>query len=263
MTLGVLIGNTNTRVGLFNGRRLVGKKVISTVAVQCRPASLFGNRLRFTDSAVASVVPALTRPVAALLTDTTGRPPIVVGRRTKTGLRFRYDRQALGADRVCAAVGAFEEYRCHTIIVDFGTAVTVNAVTGDGVFLGGAILPGAELMLSTLAENTGRLPRIGFSTPRRAVGCNTTSAIRSGVFHLLAGGVARIIDRIRTEIGGDWLVVATGGGAPLFRRHIPSINRLDPDICLRGLAVLLDFNRRVAAPQPGIGGQYDASRRVH
>lgn len=253
MILAVLIGNSNTRIACFSGRRLVQQHVVPTPQVRRNPQRILKFRQARSldspgDSALASVVPALTRPVARALARTLGRPPLIVGTRTKTGLRFNYNRRQLGADRLCAAVGALERYRRNTLVVDFGTAITVNAVTAAGKFLGGAILPGPNLMLRALADNTGRLPRVTPGVRHRATGHNTVTAIRSGVFHLLAGGIARIIDRIRSETGRNWLIVATGGGAPLFRRHIPAVSRFDPELALRGLAALYDINRCGVAP---------------
>uniref|UniRef100_A0A7C4GG68 Type III pantothenate kinase n=1 Tax=candidate division WOR-3 bacterium TaxID=2052148 RepID=A0A7C4GG68_UNCW3 len=251
MTLVVLVGNSNTRVALFSGRRLIGKRVIATARIHRHPAcilALTSAHQPATDSALASVVPALTRPVARILARNTDKPPLVVDARTRTGLSFRYNRRQLGVDRVCTAVGAIQRYQRDTIVVDFGTATTINIITAAGVFLGGTILPGAEMMLRALAHDTARLPAVSFIPRHRAIGHDTSGAIRSGVFHLLAGGVARIIDRIRSETGRDWLIVATGGGAGIFRRHIPAVTRIDPDIAVRGLAALLQINRRESAP---------------
>ncbi|MEO0085482.1 MAG: type III pantothenate kinase [candidate division WOR-3 bacterium] len=249
MILAVLIGNTNTRAAVFSGSSIVRRRIVSTALIRRRPSLLMSSRTRITDSALASVVPTLTRPVANLLFRIAGRPPLIIGVRARTGLRFKYNRRQLGADRVCAAVGAFNRYHRDTIVVDFGTAVTVNVVTADGTFLAGAILPGIRMMLDALAEKTGRLPRIALSTSHRAAGRDTASALRTGVFNLTVGGVTRIIDRVRAETGRNWLVVATGGGATFFRRHIPAISRTDPDLALRGLAELLYFNRCGSAPR--------------
>jgi type III pantothenate kinase len=193
--------------------------------------------------AVASVVPALTRSLTASLRSYAGVSPLVVGANTRTGLRFRYDRSQLGADRVCVAVGAHREYGGNLIVLDLGTAFTVNVVTAGGTFLGGAIMPGLSLMALSLAAGTAALPPVPLKPVARPIQHDTAAAVRSGISALAFGGIASIIDRIEQQTGQKFRVVATGGFAPLMRRHVKRIRTVDRYLANRGLAELCYINR--------------------
>ena len=243
MIFTVLVGNTNTRLAWFAGRRLVRCRVVSTNALLKDLDRHLKQRVRVSGSALASVVPAATRPVTAALRRTSGSLPMVVDRRTRTPLRVDYDRSQLGADRLCVALGAHLRYPGNTVVIDFGTATTVNVVTAEGRFLGGLILPGIGMMLHSLADSTARLPLVPAVGPHPAIAHNTEAAIRSGVTRVLAGGLDRILSEIERASGRSYRVVATGGGAGLMRRVLRPISRVDPDLASHGLAGIYRVNR--------------------
>jgi type III pantothenate kinase len=249
MILTVLIGNTNTRLAWFAGRNLKRRTVFRTPA-PAAASSLLSSRASFgsashplAGTALASVVPTLTRPVAAALYRLTGTRPFVLTARARTGLRFAYNRSQLGADRMCAAVGARHRYQGDLIVIDFGTAVTVNVISREGVFLGGLILPGIQAVLDAMTARTARLPRLRARTVRCALGHNTRDSMHAGAIHLLSGGINTIVENIEQETGRRFKVVATGGGAALLRSRIGRISAVDPDLASRGLAELLSLNR--------------------
>ncbi|MBM3331612.1 type III pantothenate kinase [candidate division WOR-3 bacterium] len=233
MILTVLVGNTNTRLAWFNSRRLERFLILPTPALRDgrlpRPGPIAG-------IAVASVVAAVTNPVIERLRSSTGLEPLVVGPGTRTGLRFKYLRKDLGADRVCVAVGAARSLPGRDVIVfDFGTATTVNVILGEGVFAGGAILPGIQMSLDCLAAGTAGLPIV---TPGRLLGPlqrTTRTAIQAGVSALFAGGIDRIVDQVELGLRRRFEVVATGGAASIARSYGRRIRSVRPRLANEGL----------------------------
>lgn len=240
MILTVVIGNTNTRFVWFQGHRLARSRVVPTVSV--RRGKLPGPN-RVTGVAVASVVPEAARALLAHLGSGAGLRPFVVGPRVQAGLRFRYRREDLGADRVCASVGARRRFPGRDLVVfDFGTATTANVVLREGIFAGGAILPGIQMSLDALAAGTAGLPKLspaGISSP---VQHNTRMAVQAGVANLFAGGVDRIIERAEHALGRSFLVVSTGGAAGTVRRYSRRMGVLVPHLASEGLAELWYLN---------------------
>ncbi len=250
MILTILVGNTNTRLAWWQKERLRRHKIVPTTTFRnmvkdyrdrsWEKQPLF-RRERLAGTAIASVVPALTRDVYnyfSLLT-----PTVLVSARTPVPLRIRYNRTLLGTDRLCAAVGGYLRYARDLVILDFGTAITVNIVHREGVFLGGPIIPGIQMMLSALKEQTAQLPAVRFSPAVNPLVQKTTTAIQSGVCHLVTGGLNRIITLIARRTKREYFIVATGGGARTLHRHLP-FNKIDPHIASFGLAKLFYFNRR-------------------
>ncbi len=240
MILTVLIGNTNTRLTWFEKNRIVRRQIIPTATFN--PSSLFNPRspLSLKGAALASVVPKLTRPVYQVLCDHT--PTLLLTAKTPTPLKFHYNRSLLGADRVCVAVGGYLCFPGNLIIIDFGTAITVNVVHKEGVFFGGPILPGAELILSSLNEKTSQLPRVTFASRKNPLNFNTRWAIQSGAFNLITGGLNQIIQKVRSRTKRKYLIIATGGSARQFHRHIKGVKIVDKDLASRGLAQIFYFN---------------------
>lgn len=240
MILSVVIGNTNTRFVWFRGRRAARSLALPTAAVRRgrmpKPGKVAG-------AAVASVVPCVTRRACTVLRAATGLGPFVVGPRTRTGLKFRYRRQDLGADCVCAAVGARRRFPGQNLIVfDFGTATTVNVVLREGIFAGGTILPGIRMSLDALAAGTAELPRLPPGRQMSPVQRNTRRAVQAGIAALFAGGIDRIIDRVERDLGRSFLVVSTGGAAAIARRYTRRLGVLRPHLANEGLAELWYLN---------------------
>ncbi len=142
-----------------------------------------------------------------------------------------------GADRIANAIAAFEEHQQSTIIVDAGTAITVDAVADDGTFLGGTILPGPSLCVSALASGTALLTEPNLRREAPPIGKNTEDAIRSGVLRGIAGAVDRLVADISAELGGDRPVFLTGGGAPILQRLCCTQWTFRPHLALVGLVI--------------------------
>jgi type III pantothenate kinase len=133
------------------------------------------------------------------------------------------------------------------IVVDFGTATTLDAVSREGVYVGGAILPGIELMLESLAGRTARLPRIAIEGACQPIGKSTPESLRSGVILGSVGAIEHLLRLFREELGNDARVIATGGLAPRFAPNCPSIQQVEPMLTLEGLRILWQRHHREVA----------------
>ncbi len=255
MLLAVDIGNSNITTGLFRNGSLVASRRART-SPDATPDELElllegllridGGALGELDSiACASVVPSLTEGLSsvarrrgvALLVASAGHVPMAI----------RVDRpDEVGADRLVNALAAARLYGTPAVVADLGTASTFDAVASDGAFVGGAIAPGLELGLEALAARTAKLPRIELRAPDRAIGRDTVSAMRSGTILGYQALVTGLLGRIRAELAetggvapGDVRTILTGGlSAAPWARAIEGVDAIDPDLTLKGLAIL-------------------------
>jgi type III pantothenate kinase len=193
--------------------------------------------------ALCSSVPMITAAVREMTQRYFGFPAIVVEPGVKTGMPILYDNpKEVGADRIADAVGAFDLYGGPTVVVDFGTATTLEAVSAKGEYLGGAILPGIEISLDALFGRAAALRRVELIEPRSVIGKNTVESIQSGAVYGFAAQVDGIATRIQQEIG-ESTVVATGGLAGLIAPFSSSIQFHEPWLTLHGLRLIFEKNR--------------------
>ena len=255
MLMAVDVGNTQTVLGLFEGVELRGQWRISTEAqrtsdelavVSAGLLDLNGLELGQVSAMIfSSVVPGLTRSYRHLAEDVLGVPFYLVNAEIETGLKNRYDDPAaVGADRIVNAVATGEHYGFPAIIVDIGTATTVEAVDGEGCYLGGAIFTGLYVALEALVARTAKLPGVDLEEePPSAIATNPPDSIRSGFVYGYAGAIDALVRRLREELGQeDIRVVATGGPAGVIVRHCREIEEFDPNLTLKGLRVLYRMN---------------------
>jgi len=254
------MGNTETAVALFDRETIVGVRNVRTERfagsggarglLDEALAALGAAGKPIEGSVVATVVPAHLADLVGALSRLHEGEPLVVGPSIDLGVRIGYERpEELGPDRIADAVAGFAEAKGAVIVVDLGTATTFNAVTEDGVFLGGAIAPGIRTGADALARRTARIARAELVFPERALGTSTDEAVRSGI---LWGAVAMIdgmVTRIRDEMGGG-LAIATGGLAALVAPRSRAIDRADPLLTLKGLKLLYERNRSSRPPAP-------------
>jgi type III pantothenate kinase len=254
--MAVDVGNTQTVLGLFEGDELRGQWRLATEAhrtadelavVFAGLLDLRGLRLESVSAMiVSSVVPGLARSYRDLAAEVFGVPFYPVDARMETGLKNRYDDPgAVGADRIVNAVAAGRHYGFPAIIVDIGTATTVEAVDAEGCYLGGAILTGLYVSLDALVSRTAKLPSVDLEEePPRVIATNTPDSIRSGFIYGYAGAIDALVRRSREELGEEGVrVVATGGPARAIVRHCQEIEAFDPDLTLKGLRILYEMNR--------------------
>lgn len=193
---------------------------------------------------ISSVVPALNRPFADMLQKYFSLMPLFADHTVKLNMKICYDHpEEVGADRIVNAAGAIEEYTTDLIIIDFGTATTFDVITKSRDYLGGCIIPGLELMRSSLHRRTARLPEVDIAQPPSVIGRNTVSSIQAGLYYGAVGQLEYIIERIFQETGTkEYTVIATGGLAPIIARSTKLITRIDSALTLKGLHVIYKLN---------------------
>jgi type III pantothenate kinase len=187
---------------------------------------------------LCSVVPdALDRLVRHIEEDLDLRA-FVVGGNTPLPIEVSVDQpERVGVDRVCAAAAAFERIQQPCVIIDAGSAVTVDLVDGNGVFQGGAILPGAAWQARSLAEWSAQLPLVEPDAATRAIGKDTAGSISAGIAVGLAGAVRGVVEAIADECGVWPQTVLTGGGARLLHERLDFVDNWVPDLCLLGVGL--------------------------
>jgi len=255
MLLAIDIGNTNLTIGLLRNGVLIATRRAATDARATADELdlLLDGLLRLDDSsfgdvdaiACASVVPSLTAHVETIAARRERR--LTLAAAGIVPLPVRTERPGeVGADRLVNALAAGRLYGTPAVVVDFGTATTFDCVAADGAYVGGAIAPGLELGLEALAARTAKLPRIELRAPDRAIGRDTIGAMQSGTVFGYQALVAGLLARIRRELADqagvrptDVRAILTGGlSAAPWARDLEGIDAIDPDLTLKGLAIL-------------------------
>jgi type III pantothenate kinase len=213
---------------------------------------LFANakldRKRITGVILASVVPPLTAPAQEMVQRYFGIKTLTVDTTIETGMPILYDRPAdVGADRIVNGIAAFEKYgragKCALVVVDFGTATTLDAISAKGEYLGGAICPGVTISAEALFQRAARLPKIDVRKPATVIGRTTVGAMESGLFWGYVDMVEGLVRRMSAELGGNVQCVATGGLASIIAPETNLIQHVDPDLTLDGLRIVWDRNQ--------------------
>lgn len=191
---------------------------------------------------VASVVPRLGERIVDAVRQSLGVEAVRVSAELPLPFRMAYATPAtLGADRLAAAVAAHSLAGGRGVVaLDAGTAITTEAISAEPAYLGGAIVPGPDLLRRALARDTGQLPDVPWPHAPSPVGSSTVEAIQAGLATLVVDGVSGLLRRTTEALGGDALVVATGGWAPWLAEHIPEIDRVEPLLVLEGIRLLTD-----------------------
>ncbi|MBU0639574.1 MAG: type III pantothenate kinase [Planctomycetes bacterium] len=196
---------------------------------------------------IGSVCPDRSRAMSALVDDVCGVPPRRIRDDLPLPMELDIDNPGeVGVDRICCAAAAYDRIRAACAVASFGTAITMDCVSGDGRFLGGAILPGLDACCAALHERTAALPRVSPAKPTGAIGRNTHDAIVSGVAYGAAGALREIVEQFAVELGEWPQVVITGGNAPLIAELAEFVDSIVPDLCLMGVALAY---RRATAEQ--------------
>jgi type III pantothenate kinase len=255
LILAVDIGNTHICLGTAEGNDVqpIARLVSDPLRTEHEYAVLIRQMLyvegivgaAFEGSILSSVVPPITGTMKVALEMVTGKKPLVVGSGLKTGLNIRIDDPAqLGSDLVVGAVAALHECRPPLVILDMGTATTFSVVDGRGDFLGGAILPGLGLSISALAGGTSQLPDIQIEAPEKCIGTNTVDSMKSGAVFGTAAMIDGMVERIERELGEPVTLLATGGLSGRVVQYCSHEIRYDPDLLLKGLAILYQKNKK-------------------
>ena len=255
MLLAIDIGNTNIVIGCIKDDEILFKARIATD--QIRTSDQYGVEIKnmleafgiqkedISDCIISSVVPPVFHSIRTGVIKVIGKQPIVVGPGLKTGLNIHMDVPSqVGSDRIVAAVAALAEYEAPLILMDMGTATTIEVVEPNNVYMGGVIFPGVKISLDALTSRAAQLPGISLEKPKQVIGKNTIDCMRSGMMYGTAAMIDGIVDRIEEELGHSSTLVATGGMAqfitPLCKRKII----LEKDLLLKGLNSLCKKNKR-------------------
>ena len=257
MILAIDCGNTHTTVGIVDGACTV--RSVFRIPTDRREtdfgyAAKIGQILKMQDVtaeeirgiALSCVVPPIADVLVRAARHLTGKEALVVGAGVKTGLPLAVnDPGTVASDLVVAAVAARADYPLPCLIVDLGTATTLSALDAGGRFIGCAILPGAEISLRALAEETALLPHVEIRAPRSPIGTSTADCMRAGTVFGTAGAVDGLIDRFAGAMGTPPAsIVATGGLAAAIAPHCKHMLQLDETLLLRGLRRIWDKNQK-------------------
>lgn len=255
MLLAVDVGNTQTHIGVFDRDELVHEWRVSTDAKRTADelALLFDGFLRseslsfshqISGVAICSVVPRSTQELREMTTRYFGYPPLVVEPGIRTGIAVSTDNpKEVGADRISNAVAAHAMFDNQAVVVvDFGTALTIDAVSARGEYLGGAIAPGIDTSSTALFQATAQIRRVELVAPPAAIGKSTVTSVQSGIIYGTASLVDGLVERVAKELGGDARVVATGGLAPMVVAHCHRVERVEPTLTLIGLRLIFERN---------------------
>ena len=255
MLLAIDIGNTNLVIGCMKDDEIVFKARIATDRLRTSDQygveiknmiEAFGVNLKeIDDCIISSVVPPVFNSVRTGVLKIIGKQPMVVSPGLKTGLNIHVDVPSqVGSDRIVIAVAALAEYEAPLILMDLGTATTIEVVEPDNRYVGGVIFPGVMVSLDALTSRAAQLPGISLDKPKAVIGKNTVDCMRSGMMYGTAAMIDGIIERIEEELGHKATIVATGGLArfitPLCKREII----LERDLLLKGLNIIYKKNKK-------------------
>jgi type III pantothenate kinase len=245
------IGNTNIKIGVFEGDRLIQRWRIATDRERLADeyavlvSSLFTaenlHLKQIKGCAISSVVPSLTDTFGEFSRRYLELEPLILRHDTPIGMQILTDYPAeVGPDLIVNAFAARHLYGAPLIVIGFGTATTFSAVSKSGDFEGVAIAPGIMTAGESLFSATATLPRVALSRPPAAVGKNTIRSLQSGLVFGFTGLVESLVGRIQPELGGGAKVIATGGLAPLIAPETKVIDAVEPDLALIGLRLIYE-----------------------
>ncbi|MBN1586867.1 MAG: type III pantothenate kinase [Candidatus Omnitrophica bacterium] len=244
--LAIDIGNTRASCACFVGRRLMSTAHVPTeglrsvsVADVRRIWKQLGPKDAGPDAVVlASVVPRVSAGLRKAIKAWCGSGPLELGRNLTVPLKVNYrPSSSVGPDRLAAALAAVAKLGAPVIVLDFGTALTIDVVNAQGVYDGGLIVPGIELSLDSLYKYTALLPAVKVKAPAGVLGHSTEASLLSGAIRGLGYVCDGAVAEIRLSLGKKTPVLGTGGRASLMRRYTRCLDQVDPHLTLRGLEI--------------------------
>jgi type III pantothenate kinase len=260
MLLAIDVGNTDIKLGVFDGERLLGAWRWSTERTRLADeyAAQLGwlldhHELSFAAidrTVLCSVVPPLTATFHQFARRYLGHDALEVNTGINIGIRLAVDNpREVGGDRIANAVAARDLYGCPAVVVDFGTATNFDVVAPDGAFVGGCFAPGLQTSIDGLIARAARLQRFDLIAPPTAIGTNTIACLQAGTIFGYVGLVEGLLVRITGELGAEPQVIGTGGLVEVIAAETKIIRVVDRDLTLKGLRIIADLNA------PGARGQ--------
>lgn len=254
MLLVIDIGNTNIKIGVYEGDRLLAHWRAATERLKLSDeyAVLIWNLFRLAEldlrqvegCAISCVVPPLTGQFRALSREHLGVEPVIIGPGIATGLHYQIDTPSeLGSDRIANSLAAYRKYGGPVIAIAFGTATAFDVITAGGEYIGGAIAPGIGISADALFRLAAKLYQVELTRPPQVIGKNTVHYIQSGLIIGYAGLVEGLVRRMHAELGAPCPVVATGGLATVIAGETDAITMVEPYLTLEGLRMIYEMNR--------------------
>ncbi len=243
MLLAIDIGNTNISAGIFSAGLL---KKRFELATKNYSKSLLAKKLkaagRISDSVICSVVPGLTPAVRSDLKKVTGKTPYIIGKGLVVPIRNRYRIPGqVGQDRLVNAYAASRLYSGPLIVIDSGTAVTFDVISGQREYLGGLIFPGLRMCLEALHEKTALLPQVKLTKPKALIGEDTKNSIISGVVLGTAALTKELAGRLKQRLGKGASVIGTGGNIDLIKDYAKLKMEIVPELTLIGIELIYEY----------------------
>lgn len=257
MLLAVDVGNTVISLGIYEGKALRAEWQVSADRRKTSDeyGLLFMNLLEHQGIDVSDVqavvisssVPPLVTTLEWMCQKYFRQKPLVIGPGVRTGVVIRYDNpREVGPDRIVIAAATFEKYGGPAVVVDFGTATILDAISRHGEYLGGVIAPGVAISVEALFQHAAKLPRIELVKPPSVLARNTIHSMQSGVIFGFAGQVDALVERMVEQLGGpeaDVKVIATGDMAEALAAETHTIQVVDPYLSLEGLRIIYERQR--------------------
>jgi type III pantothenate kinase len=259
MLLAADIGNTQIKLGAFKDGELVARWYIATDSYRLADEyAVLVNSLLGMDGigkqdvhggVYASTVPTLAPVFGEMFRRHFDIDALRVGVGVKTGLQIKYEPRELGPDRIAVALGALRLHKPPVIVVSLGTGTVFEAVSREGIYLGGAIAPGITVASEALAGRAAMLSSVELSPPKTAIGTNTRAAMQSGILFGYAELIEGMVRRFKSEVGEDAWVIGTGGWAQLMRQLTNCFDEVDDSVSLYGLKQLYELNEPFDKPR--------------
>lgn len=244
------VGNTHTVFGIWDGSQWIATWRITTSHLGTEDeiaghlltlCNASGIRLSASGCAIASVNPFVNENLERFATEWLKVEPRFLRTGADAGIKVQYEPvTAVGADRIANAVGALALVRPPIVVVDFGTATTLDAIDQEGTYIGGAILPGPETLMDSLTTKTAKLPKVELKIPTKVIGGTTAQSLQSGIVLSYVMGIEGVLKRFEQELGGSVAVLSTGGLGALMAELCPALKRYEANLTLDGLRLFFE-----------------------